>query len=144
MGKASKHISPSRKADIAADKARAKAQRAMRDAEFTPAQRIMRDEMSKGVHQAETSAYLADLKPVSELSAVLDHRGVNMQNPTKLGAVLDDVMGPQPAGDPATAAALEVINDYDGQIVMSMKQWSTVQAMMEDAYRRGLRECGHA
>jgi hypothetical protein len=97
-----------------ADKKRKKAMKAMRNAEFTPAQRIMRDEMGKGAH-----------------------RGLDMQNPTRLGAVLDDTFGPQPAGDRASDSALAVILDYDGQIILSMKQWQTVQAMMEDTYRKG-------
>lgn len=111
---AAKRIKERNKAQAKADKKRAKAERAMRDAEFTPAQRIMRDEMGKGAH-----------------------RGLDMQDPTQLGAVLDDTFGPQSAGDHATEAVHDIINDYQGQISTGFKEWAAIQSMMEDAYRKG-------
>jgi hypothetical protein len=100
------------------------------DEMLTPAQKTMRKEMTEG-------------KGKMTLDDVFD-------KPVTLGAVFDEMLG-GPV-EPSAALqryatfnrsvpniALSIIDGYD--LVLSLKQWQQVQAMVEDGIREGYRTC---
>lgn len=77
------------------------------EAEFTPAQRIMRDDIAAGRHRNTL--------------------------PEPIGVVLEGVMGKEA---PESSVAIEVISKGPN-LQLSFEQWSIVQGLIEEGVRRG-------
>lgn len=75
--------------------------------ETTPAQTLMRAEMEAGVHK---------------------------RTPVKLGAVLDEVVGPR---EVHTDIALDVINEHGQGLTTGFREWAIIQKMIEVGVARG-------